>query len=58
MASKAIQTVRAGVLDASLYDDLSTSALPRISRGAILTALSRAFDLAEGRRPGHAQRVA
>ncbi len=52
MASKAIQTVRAGVLDASLYDDLSTSALPRISRGAILTALSRAFDLAEGRRPG------
>jgi len=58
MASKAIQTVRAGVLDASLYDDLSTSALPRVSRGAILTALSRAFDLAEGRRPGHAQRVA
>ena len=32
--------------------------VPRLSRGTVLAALSRAFDLAEGRRPGHAQRVA
>src|SRR5689334_8897179 len=59
MASKAqIQTVKADFLDPSLYDDPGLSGLPRLSRGALLTALSRAFDLAEGRRPGHAQRVA
>lgn len=59
MASKAqIQTVKAGFLDPSLYDDPGFSGLPRLSRGTILAALSRAFDLAEGRRPGHAQRVA
>ncbi len=59
MASKAqIQTVNADFLDPSLYDDSGLSGVPRLSRGAILTALSRAFDLAEGRRPGHAQRVA
>ena len=59
MASKAqIQTVRADFLDPSLYDDAGLSGLPRLSRGTVLAALSRAFDLAEGRRPGHAQRVA
>ena len=59
MASKAqIQTVKADFLDPSLYDDVGLSGLPRLSRGAVLAALSRAFDLAEGRRPGHAQRVA
>ena len=59
MASKAqIQTVKADFLDPSLYDDSGVSGVPRLSRGTILTALSRAFDLAEGRRPGHAQRVA
>jgi len=59
MASNAqIQTVKAEFLDPSLYDDTGLSGLPRLSRGALLTALSRAFDLAEGRRPGHAQRVA
>jgi putative nucleotidyltransferase with HDIG domain len=59
MASKAqIQTVKADFLDQSLYDDAGLSGVPRLSRGATLTALSRAFDLAEGRRPGHAQRVA
>ena len=59
MASKAqIQTVKADFLDPSLYDDPGLSGLPRLSRGTVLAALSRAFDLAEGRRPGHAQRVA
>jgi putative nucleotidyltransferase with HDIG domain len=59
MASKAlIQTVKADFLDPSLYDDAGLSGLPRLSRGTVLTAISRAFDLAEGRKPGHAQRVA
>src|SRR6188472_1704774 len=59
MASKAqIQTVKADFLDPSLYDDVGLSGVPRLSRGTVLAALSRAFDLAEGRRPGHAQRVA
>ena len=56
MASKAqIQTVKADFLDPSLYDDAGLSGLPRLSRGTVLAALSRAFDLAEGRRPGHAR---
>jgi HD-GYP domain-containing protein (c-di-GMP phosphodiesterase class II) len=59
MSSKAqIQTVKADFLDSSLYDDVGLSGVPRLSRGTVLAALSRAFDLAEGRRPGHAQRVA
>ncbi len=59
MSSKAqIQTVKADFLDSSLYDDTGLSGVPRLSRGTVLSALSRAFDLAEGRRPGHAQRVA
>ena len=59
MPSKAlIQTVKADFLDHTLYDDSGLSGLPKLSRGTILAALSRAFDLAEGRRPGHAQRVA
>jgi putative nucleotidyltransferase with HDIG domain len=59
MASQAqIQTLKADFLDPSLYDESGISGLPRLSRGSLLTALSRAFDLAEGRRPGHAQRVA
>lgn len=59
MSSKAqIQTVKAEFLDSSLYDDTGLSGVPRLSRGTVLSALSRAFDLAEGRRPGHAQRVA
>ena len=59
MSSKAqIQTIKADFLDSSLYDDVGLSGVPRLSRGTVLAALSRAFDLAEGRRPGHAQRVA
>ncbi|MCC6419269.1 MAG: HD domain-containing protein [Gemmataceae bacterium] len=59
MTSKAqIQTVKADFLDPSLYDETGLSGVPRLSRGTLLAALSRAFDLAEGRRPGHAQRVA
>lgn len=59
MASKAqIQAVKADFLDPSLYDDTGLAGIPQLSRGTLLTALSRAFDLAEGRKPGHAQRVA
>jgi HD-GYP domain-containing protein (c-di-GMP phosphodiesterase class II) len=59
MPSRArIQTVKADFLDSSLYEDAGVSGLPRLSRGTFVAALSRAFDLAEGRRPGHAQRVA
>ncbi|MEX0784647.1 MAG: HD domain-containing phosphohydrolase [Dehalococcoidia bacterium] len=59
MAQKAlIQAVKADFLDPSLYDDAGLSGVPRLSRGTLLSPLSRAFDLAEGRRPGHAQRVA
>ncbi len=59
MASRAqIQTVKAEFLDPSLYEETGLSGVPRLSRGAVLGALSRAFDLAEGRKPGHAQRVA
>lgn len=59
MASKAlIQTVKADFLDSTLYDDPGLSGIPKLSRGTVLAALSRAFDLAEGRRSGHAQRVA
>jgi len=59
MASNApIQAIKAEFLDSSLYDETGISGVPRLSRGALLTALSRAFDLAEGRQPGHAQRVA
>lgn len=57
-ANAQIQSVKAELLDPSLYDDTGLAALPRLSRGTVLTALSRAFDLAEGRRPGHSQRVA
>ncbi len=53
-----IQTARADFLESSLYDDTGLMGLPRLSRGTFLAAISRAFDLAEGRRPGHAQRVA
>ena len=53
-----MQTVKAEFLDPSLYDDPGIAGLPRLSQGTVTTALSRAFDLAEGRRPGHAQRVA
>ena len=57
-ATAQIQATRADFLDPSLYDDSSLAALSHSSRGTLLTGLSHAFDLAEGRRPGHAQRVA
>ncbi|MEX2080965.1 MAG: HD domain-containing phosphohydrolase [Dehalococcoidia bacterium] len=53
-----IQAVKADFIDPALYEETELSGLPRLSRGALLTALSRAFDLAEGRQQGHAQRVA
>lgn len=53
-----IETLQAEYLDPRLYDDDVESHPLRASRGAILAPLSRAFDLAEHRRDGHAQRVA
>ncbi len=57
-ANAPIQAARADFLDPSLYDDSSLTALSHATQGTLLTGLSHAFDLAEGRKPGHAQRVA
>ncbi|HET7738601.1 MAG TPA: HD domain-containing phosphohydrolase, partial [Tepidiformaceae bacterium] len=51
------QTIRAESLDPALYEDPSPG-IPRLSRASFITAMSRAFDLAENRDQGHAQRVA
>jgi HD-GYP domain-containing protein (c-di-GMP phosphodiesterase class II) len=56
--ARQIETMRGDSLDASLYAEGDRPQLPSLSRGVVLTGLSRAFDLAEGRPPGHAQRVA
>lgn len=53
-----VETASGGLLDSSLYTESDLSGLPSLTRGTVLTAVSRALDLAEGRRPGHAQRVA
>jgi HD-GYP domain-containing protein (c-di-GMP phosphodiesterase class II) len=60
MASNArrIDAAKADYLDPALYEDDAAPGLPALTRGHLLTSLSRAFDLAEGRRPGHAERVA
>jgi len=56
--ARRIETAKADFVDASLYEEEASLYAVRLSRGALLGGLSRAFDLAEGRRPGHAQRVA
>ncbi len=53
-----LQATRGEYLDPSLYEDSNLSGLPRVNRGSMLASISRAFDLAEGRPQGHAQRVA
>ncbi len=53
-----IETLQADFLDSRLYDEDVDAGPLRLTRGAILAPLSRAFDLAERRRSGHAQRVA
>lgn len=53
-----IEAATAEFLDPSLYEQTSASRLPRLTQGSLLAPLSRAIDLAEGRTPGHAQRVA
>jgi HD-GYP domain-containing protein (c-di-GMP phosphodiesterase class II) len=59
MASSApIETATAGFLDAALYELDGAAGIPRLTRSSLLSPLSAAFDLAEGRTPGHAQRVA
>lgn len=60
MASNAryIEAAKADYLDPALYEEAPASGLPALRQGHLLVALSRAFDLAEGRRPGHAERVA
>jgi putative nucleotidyltransferase with HDIG domain len=56
-SSATIQTVQAAFYDAALYED-DAAGVPRLSRAALFAPLSRALDLAEGRTPGHAVRVA
>lgn len=56
-ANPPFQTIRAEAVDPLLYDD-GAAGLPRLTRKAFLVAISRVFDLAEGRPLGHAQRVA
>jgi len=59
MASSAtIETAAAGFLDAALYEPEGTAGIPRLTRSTLLAPLSAAFDIAEGRSAGHAQRVA
>ncbi len=58
LSQSTIEAVKAEAIDPALYEGFDPVGLPRLSRGAFLTALSRAFDLAEGRPQGHAQRVA
>ena len=53
-----IEILQADFLDSRLYDEDPGAGPLRLSRGAILAPISRAFDLAERRRSGHAQRVA
>ncbi|MGD9933869.1 MAG: HD-GYP domain-containing protein [Dehalococcoidia bacterium] len=59
MASSAtIETATAGFLDAVLYEGEDSRGLQGLTRATLLAPLSTAFDLAEGRPAGHAQRVA
>lgn len=59
MASSAtIETATAGFLDAGLYENEDSRGLQGLTRATLLAPLSTAFDLAEGRPAGHAQRVA
>ena len=58
MADNTIHAVAADFLDPALYGDEGPVALPSLRQGTLLAALSYAFDVAEARRPGHAQRVA
>ena len=59
MASSAtIETATAGFLDAVLYEGEESRGLQGLTRATLLAPLSTAFDLAEGRPAGHAQRVA
>jgi HD-GYP domain-containing protein (c-di-GMP phosphodiesterase class II) len=59
MASSAtIETAAAGFLDAALYESEEAAGIPRLNRATLLAPLSAAFDIAEGRTAGHAQRVA
>ena len=57
-AESQIQAVSADFLDPALYGGRGPVQLPRLERGTLLAALSHAFDLAESRSLGHAQRVA
>jgi len=59
MASTAtIETATAGFLDPALYEGEESRGLQGLTRTTLLAPLSTAFDLAEGRPAGHAQRVA
>lgn len=58
MASSPIEALGAEFLDPALYEEPTPALGGGLSRATLLTGLSHAFDLAEGRRPGHAQRLA
>lgn len=56
-AQSSIETATAEFHGGALYEDLGTPTPVRLTQGALLSPLSAAFDLSEGRQPGHAQRV-
>lgn len=58
MTSSPIEALGAEFLDPILYEEPAPKLSGTLSRATLLTGISRAFDLAEGRRPGHAQRLA
>ncbi|GBD22771.1 3'3'-cGAMP-specific phosphodiesterase 3 [bacterium HR29] len=58
MTTSPIEALGAEFLDPILYEEPAPALNGALSRATLLTGLSRAFDLAEGRRPGHAQRLA
>lgn len=57
-SARYLETGRVMAHEAALYHEALPQGLPQLTPAAFLTGISRAFDLAEGRAPGHAQRVA
>ena len=57
-AQSSIETATSEFHGSALYEDLGAPTPVRLTQGALLSPLSAAFDLSEGRQPGHAQRVA
>ena len=51
-----LRSAIAGFATPPIYEE--PSGLPRLDQGTVIAVASRVFDLAEGREPGHANRVA